>query len=61
LFTFLPAPRFAKLNRGTAHGLGAAVEDLGVDHGGVDFRVTEEYLDGPDIAAILKQMGDGIC
>ena len=32
---------------------GAAVEDVGVDHGGGDVAVAEEFLDGADVGAVL--------
>jgi len=35
----------------------AAVEDVCVDHGGLDILVTEEVLDRSDIVAILEQVG----
>src|SRR5262249_51870552 len=40
----------------TADGSGAAVEDVGVDHGRAHVLVTQELLDGPDIVAFLQQM-----
>jgi hypothetical protein len=36
---------------------GAAVEDVGVDHGGGDVAVAEELLDGADVGAVLQQVG----
>ena len=36
---------------------GAAVEDVGVDHGGGDVAVAEELLDGADVVAGLEQVG----
>ena len=33
------------------HALAAAVEDVGVDHGGADAPVAEELLNGPDVVA----------
>ena len=35
----------------------AAVEDVGVDHGGGDVAVAEEFLDGADVVAGLKEVG----
>ncbi len=32
----------------TADSLAAAVEDVGVDHGGLDIFVAQEFLDGAD-------------
>ena len=36
---------------------GAAVEDVGVDHGGGDVLVAEQLLDGADVVAVLEQVG----
>jgi hypothetical protein len=36
---------------------GAAVEDVGVDHGGGDVAVAEELLDGADVVASLEEVG----
>ena len=30
---------------------------MGVDHGGFDIFVSEEFLDGADIVAVLEEMG----
>ncbi len=35
----------------------AALEDVGVDHGGAHIFVTEEFLDGADVVAVLKKVG----
>jgi hypothetical protein len=35
----------------------AAVEDVGVDHGGLDRAVSEELLDGADVVAIGEEVG----
>ena len=40
-----------------ADGGGAAVQDVGVDHGRRDVAVAKELLDGADVVAILQQMG----
>ena len=40
-----------------SHAAPAAVEDVRVDHGGLDAPVAEELLDGPDVVSILEQMG----
>src|SRR5205807_28046 len=42
---------------GAGHAGGAAVEDVGVDHGGADVGVAEQVLDGADVAARLEQVG----
>jgi hypothetical protein len=34
-----------------------AVEDVGVDHGGPDVAVAEEFLDGADVGAAGEKMG----
>lgn len=36
---------------------GAAVEDVGVDHGRADVSVAEEGLDGSEVGAVLEEMG----
>jgi Phage integrase, N-terminal SAM-like domain len=35
----------------------AAVEDVGVDHGGGDVAVAEKFLDGSDVGAVFQQVG----
>lgn len=35
----------------------AALEDVGVDHGGFDVFVPEEFLDGADVVAVLEEVG----
>jgi hypothetical protein len=40
-----------------AHRPAAAFQDVGVDHGGADVFMPEEFLDGADIIAGLEQMG----
>ena len=47
----------AGLVEGAADCEGAAVEDVGVDHGSGDVAVTEELLDGSDVVAGLEEMG----
>ena len=42
---------------GAADGAGAASEDVGVDHGGADIGVAEEFLDGADVVAVFEQVG----
>ena len=42
---------------GAADAGGAAVEDVGVDHGGRDILVAQELLDGADVVAVLEQVG----
>ena len=41
----------------TAHGEAAFAQDVCVYHGGLDVLVPKEFLDGPDIIAILQQVG----
>ena len=38
-------------------GEAAALEDMGVDHGGFDIFVAEQFLNGADVVAVLEQMG----
>jgi len=35
----------------------AAVEHVGVDHGGLDVVVAEELLDGADVVAVAEEVG----
>src|SRR5688572_8969899 len=42
---------------GAAHGSGASVEHVGVDHRRGDVAVAEELLDGPNVVAALEQVG----
>ena len=42
---------------GTLYGVTAAVEHVGVDHGGGDVAVTEQLLDGADVVAAFEQVG----
>ena len=35
----------------------AALENMGVDHRGFDILMPEQFLDGPDIIAILQEVG----
>ena len=41
------------LVQGAADGQAAALEDVGVDHGGFDILVAEQFLDGADVVATL--------
>jgi len=41
---------------GAAHGQGASVEDVGVDHGCPHVLMSEEFLHGSDIVAIFKEV-----
>ncbi len=38
--------------QGTAHPQTALIEDVGVNHGGFDILVIEEFLDGTDVVGI---------
>ena len=40
-----------------ANGHGTAIEDVGVDHGGLDVFMAEQFLDCSNIVPILQQMG----
>jgi len=42
---------------GAEDGSGAAVEDVGVDHRGIEVCVAEEFLDGADVGAGFQEMG----
>ena len=33
------------------------VEDVGIDHGGADIFVAEEFLDGANVVAVFEEMG----
>lgn len=44
------------LVEGAAHGEGASVEDVGVDHCGGDVAVAQELLDGADVVARFEQV-----
>jgi hypothetical protein len=35
----------------------AALEDVGVDHGGVEIRVAHQFLNGSDVLPALQQLG----
>ena len=46
---------------GRADGEAAALEDMGVDHGGTHVFVAEQFLDGANVVAGFEQMsGKGI-
>ncbi len=38
-------------------GKGASAHEVGVDHGGFDILVAQEFLDGADIVAGLQKVG----
>ena len=40
-----------------AYASAAAVEDMGVDHGGLEVAVTEQLLNGADVVAVGEQVG----
>jgi len=42
---------------GARGGQSSAVEDVGVDHGGLDVSMTEEVLDGTNVVPVFKEMG----
>src|SRR5688500_16314834 len=42
---------------GALDASGAAVEDVGVDHGGGDVFVAQEFLDGTDVVAVFEEVG----
>jgi hypothetical protein len=41
----------------TADAQSSAVEDVGIDHGGIDVGMAEKFLDGADIVTGFQQMG----
>jgi hypothetical protein len=43
--------------KGADHSSSAAIENVGIDHGGFDIFVTEEFLDGADVVAVLEEVG----
>jgi hypothetical protein len=43
--------------QGAVHGQAAALEDVGVDHGGAYVLVAEEFLDGADVVTGLEKVG----
>jgi hypothetical protein len=49
------------LIEGASHCHAAAVEHVGVDHGGLDVSVSEEVLDSADVVAVLQKVsGEGM-
>jgi hypothetical protein len=42
---------------GAADAEWAAIENVGVDHGGPEVAVAEELLDGADVGAVLQEVG----
>lgn len=48
---------FCGVVEGAADAEGAAVEDVGVDHGGGDVAVAEQLLDGADVVAGFEEVG----
>ena len=42
--------------QGAADAAAAAVEDMGVDHGGADVAVTQELLNRADVVAVFQEM-----
>ena len=40
----------------TLHSIGAPLEHMGVDHGGADIGVAEQFLYGADVVACLEQV-----
>ena len=47
--------------QGTFYGLGTAVQGVGVDHGGADVAVAQEFLYGADVVSVFQKMsGKGV-
>ncbi len=42
--------------RRAAHTESASVENVGVDHGGLDAAVPQQFLDGSDVVSVPKKM-----
>ena len=58
--SFLPGPRNGlseRIGRAPHAASAGAVENVRVDHGRLDVRVTQELLDRPNIIAIFDQVG----
>jgi hypothetical protein len=58
--SFLPGPRNGlseRIGRAPHAASAGAVENVRVNHGRFDVRVTQELLDRPDIIAIFDQVG----
>ena len=53
------APRACRdqRSRGAADDAGAAVERVGVDHGGAHVFVAKQFLNGADVVAVFQQLG----
>lgn len=49
-------PRFETVFR-TVYSMSASIKDMRMDHGPTDVQMLEEFLDRPNIIAVLKQMG----
>ncbi len=49
--------RRGDLVEGAADGQAAPLEDVGVDHGGLEVFVAEQVLDGADVVTALQQVG----
>ena len=43
--------------RGASDRPRAPVEDMRIDHGGADVVLAQEFLDRPDVVAIVQQVG----
>ena len=51
----------AKAVGGAQYAVPAAVEDMRVDHRRADVAVAQQFLDGPDVVAVLEQVrGEGV-
>jgi hypothetical protein len=47
----------AEAVQGASDAAVTAVQDVGVDHGGLDAAVAEEFLDGADVVTVFEQVG----
>jgi hypothetical protein len=46
----------SKAVRRASHAPPSSIQDMGVDHGGLDIVVAEQLLDSADVVAVLDQM-----
>ncbi len=42
--------------RGTANGSRPTVQDVGVNHGGADVGMAQEFLDGADVVSVFQEV-----
>jgi hypothetical protein len=49
--------KLGKIVERAANGEPTPVENVGVDHRGLDVLMAEQLLDGPDVVAVFEQVG----